>query len=1131
MATTYDIYFQSGETSNVMTYSEGSNISLLEITNSDNDYYQHGAVVIFNTPSTQSIGDTIRIYINDSLQFDGYVSSKQQSIDAGKKYYTYSLIGKTSDLWKYNTEGSITYTDKTTAYIASSLVSTYCTNISGNDNPGEGELLNNDITFDYETIGDALVRLIGIDGYKFYVDTNNTLQYYNSEVRGNASFTVTESDIISMNPIEESDSDIVNDVLVLGATDYTVRTDVSTTYPNEEPIPSGVLIAQKFKARDNKLSSIKLYLDRTVDPYQPDTLDFEIWRNTFRTVFTDTFDNWDYLNSGVNSYNMTISGGYLCIADNTGYDGTEGTKGYSGGDTGNDWSGNIIGCTLKMNEDGKATSISIHSRASSPATIYSAIYTKEGTGDAGDLLAYSESSNDIDGVKQYHTMNLTSHPILESGSEYFVCVWGHDEYELTTDVESDNGIQKGDGSEVPYTWDDPLTGESVLNYRFRHYITYKTPGGYATSGQIESYCYSGKHTSESAGYPCQYMNLDLTDVTSSNRIYLSGSNNSGSTAGIGSWSGLTDDAWIDFGEEDNAVKVRYRMSSNGHYTPKIGTAELTISDDSGGFEQEVFDDSFLNKTYISTQNDVDVSSGRLSLCLRDSGYDYVSDDKDWMWPSSAAFISGTIGKDGNWHKSPSNIIDRDITSYRQYYEDGTGSYHNRHALYKFSAATSTFSGAIDAVQITSCDGCWCGAGYVAYDIYISGEGYDWLKVADVDFYNDYTAPVTKTFTFNGGYYYSKVKKFKVKVNINGGYCDCFYLNWYDMRFRYYPLYNPTGSVRTTTQSIGSNDFNTLRLNETGAERRIGSLDYITYSASCDNGANWTKLTPNIDTSIGTAGNKIILDYFFARSGTGWSLSSTSNIQKGPSLSGSTLTAYYTAGGGMPKSGSKLAWSDDISFTTSDVVYRPSWSSWQTYASPKLALTKDEYYWLILNNPSGNGEGNGKYWSYFYDPKSTYTDGSIAYSWDHGINWSSNADDPTQVPSGNISFKLGWKQGQLAATSTSAWSISEYGRHFKKINDSNLSTEEQLITRASKEIQNYSSLRKKGTMTIDGRIGLSVEYSFSAQLTNYGINETLDIVSYTQRITPQVGFVTEINYGTQPYDIARDVEKLKGEVYG
>ena len=75
-----------------------------------------------------------------------------------------------------------------------------------------------------------------------------------------------------------------------------------------------------------------------------------------------------------------------------------------------------------------------------------------------------------------------------------------------------------------------------------------------------------------------------------------------------------------------------------------------------------------------------------------------------------------------------------------------------------------------------------------------------------------------------------------------------------------------------------------------------------------------------------------------------------------------------------------------------------------------------------------------------------------------------------------------------------------------------------------------SVPKKGTITIDGITDISTDYRFSANLVNFDINELWEVRSYTQKIDKD-GFTTTINYGKQPFDLAKTVAKLERKVEG
>ena len=167
------------------------------------------------------------------------------------------------------------------------------------------------------------------------------------------------------------------------------------------------------------------------------------------------------------------------------------------------------------------------------------------------------------------------------------------------------------------------------------------------------------------------------------------------------------------------------------------------------------------------------------------------------------------------------------------------------------------------------------------------------------------------------------------------------------------------------------------------------------------------------------------------------------------------------------------------------------------------------------------------WSYYYDPNSIYA--KMAYSWDYGITWSSSAEDPNAVHSGNMAFRLGWKEGDISYSLTDEDSIENYGRHFKRISDSTILTAEAARVRAEAEISGAGTIPKKGNMTLVGQDIIGTHYYVSANLANLGITENLSIVSYTHHID-QNGFTTTLNYGVQPFDIARRIASLESSVY-
>ena len=786
--TTFDVYFNSGETYAVH-YQEGDRLSYLEITNSDQEYYQGGIVELFNVPTGQIIGDTALILINDTQQFNGYIADIQEEILKGKKMQRYRLVGKTYDLWRYKTDSDAIYTGQT-AYIVSSMVATYCTGISGGGvDPTEGSVVTDDLDLTNMVVGEAIIRLTEIDGYKFYVDNDSNLQYFYPE-DVTYGFTVEEDDIYQMNPIEQSDEDIINDVLVVGGTGYSKTTTLSSTYPSSSAFPSGVLVAQQFLIEDNILSAVKAYLHRTTGDDAPTPLSFEIWGNAAKELFNDDFDDWTYLGP---SSNVMIEGSKLMLKTNVTE--TEQSSYYSGAYPQKPYLAQVF----LFDNNVSAFKAQFYLGADTEdGLLWFEIRTTTGTTKypTTTILCSGTDGKTTHGAGWTDWIYFRPQVQLTASTNYAVVmhVGGVNDVEaprrLGYTYIGRYGWQSDDGS----TWSLVGGGAYDLNYK----IIGRTFQPY------------GVVSSQTFMEACQYMKLDISGMISSSKIWISGSNDSGST-----WDALSDGDWYDFGSESSTgTLVKYILSSNGSWTPEIDLANLQIGDAQGS--------------------------------------------------SSAS----------------------------------------------------------------------------------------------------------------------------------------------------------------------------------------------------------------------------------------------------------------------PLSGSAIEWSNQISWSDEDVPYPPDWSDWQTYSLPKLSGSNwyNNSYWMVFTHPSSNSQ----YWTYYYDPNSSYN-GRIMYSWDGGVNWSGNSNCPELVPEGNMCIKLGWKEGDILATATNQDSIDTFGRHFKKITDSSVNTYDVAQALADMYVSGSDFVPRKGTLTINGLTDISVNYKFSANLSNFGIGETFKIVSYTQTIDNR-GFTTTINYGKQPFNIVKNIADLEKQVY-
>lgn len=1184
---------------------------MLEIQNSDNEYYQSGKIQLFNTPSTQTIGDTVTVKIDGTTQFNGYVSRKQQSIDKGKPVYTYQLIGKTYDLWRYVTDANALYSGST-SYIASSLVSAYCpTSIStaGIPHAGSGIVLTNDIDLTNKTVGDSLVELTKLDGYRFFLDNDDVVQYYKPETRS-YDFTITEDDIISMNPVEEADEDIVNDVLIVGGSDYSTKTNVSSDHPTSKLFPSGVLVAQRFTAEDPRLSAVKLYLGRSTDPNQPGNLLFEIWENTELTLFEDNFDNYDYLDSDDTSYNMDLRNSNLelsfCSSLTEEQSSYSNTSGYNRG---------YVAQTFKFNQKVVLYSAWMWADHQSTNKHWNYIAPTGATG-APDLSnAIASTQIRVPGNAYFYEQNI----ILESGTTYAFIIHTPEDFPHYYGNHSDV-YDKGHAfwSDNGSSWTKEPIDEKDWDFK----IISKT------------YKYSSQILSKSYNNDVQYMKIDLTGVVSGNWIYISGTNDGGTT-----WKTLLNGQWIDFGSESSAgTRIKYKFSSNGYFTPRIGSATVSISDGSGGFEQELFSDEFNNSNLISSSVGTWITNGSLRLSGSSCG-------PTWQKPGVADNLDYTIESQSHNWSNPNNIRQpygcSVYENFKSLTETTVVSFPEPVNIYRLYIKGHAYDNNYDPLPTTK--------GTFKY-IWISGTWTGWRKVFDYgdNAYNWFTEG-TGTFTPYFDSYYKNIKKVKIEFQVYtfNDWCD---FCWQELLFYGFNNYSITGSIRSYTQKTV--DYDTYYLK---ADVDIGRYqNCITISGSADSGSHWVKLENGNETKVNYPGKKCIVDLYIKPS----SISTWTSNYSGatlendtPIINSYTLTSYTVHGGGVPKSGSKIEWSDDISWGSGDVPYPPSYSAWKSYSDPKLSpdYFEGNNWWMVFDyaggntvemlfddmstdhwisngtysatdhnyslwhspreymqsggidvdadvvllvlefehkwdpvgiyvssngydyeliettsrgppmnsnpelytvtipdkyvNPGGkiglkfinagnNTAGVGyvklykdtSYWMYSYDPESSYS-GKIAYSWDNGVHWSTNATAPNLVPDGNMTFQLGWKEGDITYRASNQTSIDLYGRHFKKINDSTINTYERAIARAEAEISGSEKLKQKGTITIDGRTDMSPNYRFSANLSNLGINNIWDVRSYTQRIDKN-GFTTTINYGMPEFDFIHKLAKVE-----
>ena len=218
-----DIYINSG-TENALHLNE-SYLENLEISDSYESSYKSAVFRIMVSGTTinelTEVNNPVVIYIQDSMEFAGYISRKQLEL-FGSPILRIQCIGKTYDLWRFILPQNCTYSQVYSGYLVSSLVATYASG-SGyyveppDVEPDTGSFIEY-IDLSNMMLGDAISRISKFDGYHFYVDENGKLQYY--KVSDAVQFTVNEEDILKMSPLEHADDNIKNYVVVIGSQNF-----------------------------------------------------------------------------------------------------------------------------------------------------------------------------------------------------------------------------------------------------------------------------------------------------------------------------------------------------------------------------------------------------------------------------------------------------------------------------------------------------------------------------------------------------------------------------------------------------------------------------------------------------------------------------------------------------------------------------------------------------------------------------------------------------------------------------------------------------------------------------------------------------------------------------------------------
>lgn len=229
MTLDYEVIIKSGSAL-AWDATVGNDVKSISITNSDSTNYQNAELELYGPSSVEyTIGANLDIFIDNGNglinEFSGYINRKETSID-GVKVTKIQGVGRTYNLSRYLISSEVTFTEQKSAYIVSSLTGTYGSGIATDQITVTDGVSIDEIKFKNTTLFKAIKILSEYDGYYYYITSGNKLIYY--ETDDIPQFTISESDILQMSPIEQTDDKLVNDCLILGDTLYKEVEQAST---------------------------------------------------------------------------------------------------------------------------------------------------------------------------------------------------------------------------------------------------------------------------------------------------------------------------------------------------------------------------------------------------------------------------------------------------------------------------------------------------------------------------------------------------------------------------------------------------------------------------------------------------------------------------------------------------------------------------------------------------------------------------------------------------------------------------------------------------------------------------------------------------------------------------------------
>lgn len=265
--TSFSVDIYEGQTTNIRiafsnTDTSQGNFQLIKFTKNENSLIQSGTLILFKGIAEPQINDKVVIKLNGATKFAGYVAGINRSLK-GDKYRTLDLLGNTKKIYRERVGDSHNYFQNMwTSSIVRELIQ-YHTTLDHTAIPtGVGTYIDGSYDFEDYIVGDAIKKISQFDNFRLYVNEDDKVQYY--EPSG-AVKTITEANIQSIGSVEKSDSQLFNDITVIGSDTIKAHVENAASISTYGRFPKTIK-ESKLNDQADATSLANKYLDEYKNP-------------------------------------------------------------------------------------------------------------------------------------------------------------------------------------------------------------------------------------------------------------------------------------------------------------------------------------------------------------------------------------------------------------------------------------------------------------------------------------------------------------------------------------------------------------------------------------------------------------------------------------------------------------------------------------------------------------------------------------------------------------------------------------------------------------------------------------------------------------------------------------------------